>query len=128
MTAFGRSAKILLSGLQDVLSFVNMSVVTETILQNNISDLPETIDPKIEEMMKVGVHLGHAKTKNHPTMQPYIFGVRNTISLINLVKTKEKLDTALKFAKEIAAKGGLILLVGTRPAAKKIIFEGICDA
>ncbi len=100
-----------------------MSVVTETILQSNISDLPQTIDPKIEEMMKVGVHLGHAKTKNHPTMQPYIFGVRNTISLINLVKTKEKLDTALKFAKEIAAKGGLILLVGTRPAAKKIIFE-----
>lgn len=109
--------------MQDVTPFGNISVVTETLVQNNISDLPQAIDHEIEEMMKAGVHLGHAKTKNHPAMQPYIFGVRNTISLIDLTKTKEKLDIALKFIKETAAKGGLILLVGTRPAAKKIIFE-----
>lgn len=83
----------------------------------------QPIDPEIEEMSKAGVHLGHAKSKFHPSMAPYLFGVRNSVSLIDLVKTKEKLDLALEFIRAIAAKNGIILLVGTRPAAKKIIRE-----
>ncbi|QQG45368.1 MAG: 30S ribosomal protein S2 [Candidatus Sungiibacteriota bacterium] len=93
-----------------------------TAENNTFAPLP-VVDPEIEEMMKAGVHLGHAKTKNHPAMQPYIFGVRNTISLIDLIKTKEKLAAALEFIKDVTAKGGLVLLVGTRPAARKIILE-----
>jgi len=83
----------------------------------------DTRDAEIEEMMEAGVHLGHAKTKNHPAMQPYIFGVRNTISIIDLTKTREKLAAALEFIKKTVARGGMVLLVGTRPAAKKIIRE-----
>lgn len=80
-------------------------------------------DPEVEHMLKAGVHLGHAKSKNHASMKPYIFGIRNTISVIDLLKTKEKLGEALLFVKDIAAKGGIVLLVGTRPAARKIIPE-----
>lgn len=82
-----------------------------------------SVDPEIEALMKAGVHLGHAKTKNHPAMQPYLFGVRNTISILDLTKTKEKFAEATTFFKNVAAKGGLVLLVGTRPAARKIIME-----
>lgn len=81
------------------------------------------VDAEIEAFMKAGVHLGHAKTKNHPAMQPYIFGVRNTISIIDLLKTKEKLAEATRFLHGVASRGGIVLLVGTRPAAKKIILE-----
>ena len=56
-------------------------------------------------------------------MQPYLFGVRNTVSVIDLASTKEKLGAAEEFIKGIAARGGLILLVGTRPAARKVIQE-----
>ena len=97
--------------------------MTEVVTQSDLSALAPPVDKEIEEMMKVGVHLGHAKSKNNPAMQPYIFGVRNTVSVIDLTKTKEKLAQALDFSKEISARGGLILLVGTRPAAKKIILE-----
>lgn len=83
----------------------------------------EQADKEIEEMMKAGIHLGHAKTKDHPAMKPYIFGVRNTVSLIDLVKTKEKLRDALRFIKETVSKNGIVLFVGTRPAAKKIVKE-----
>lgn len=83
----------------------------------------ETADPEMEELMKAGIHLGHAKTKDNPAMKPYIFGIRNTISLIDLAKTKEKLRSALDFIKKIVSQNGTILLVGTRPAAKKIIKE-----
>ena len=80
-------------------------------------------DPELEAMMKAGVHLGHAKTKDHPSMKRYIFGVRNTISVIDLLQTKDALARAREFLSGIAARGGLILLVGTRPAACKAILD-----
>jgi small subunit ribosomal protein S2 len=91
---------------------------------NNPFSLPlsAAVDQELEDMIKAGVHLGHSKSKAHPSMQPYIFGIRNTISLLDLTKTKEKLTEALNFIKEVMARGGLILLVGTRPAAHKVIF------
>lgn len=92
-------------------------------VSNNTSSLVSEIDPEIEEMLKAGVHMGHAKSKNHPSMQPYIFGVRNTISILDLTKTKEKLAPALEFIKKTVAGGGIVLLVGTRPAARAVIKE-----
>lgn len=109
--------------LQALWVFAIMFFVAEIVLQSNISEIPQVVDPEIEEMMKVGIHLGHAKSKNHPAMQPYIFGVRNTISLIDLLKTKEKLTEALEFVKNTIAGGGMILLVGTRPAAREAVME-----
>ncbi len=98
--------------------------MSEVELNSNIiGGVAAPIDPEIEEMMKAGVHLGHAKTKNNSAMQPYIFGVRNTISIIDLIKTKEKLEGALEFIRGVVTRGGLVLLVGTRPAARKIIQE-----
>lgn len=80
-------------------------------------------DAEVEQMLKAGVHLGHAKSKNNSSMESYIFGIRNTISVIDLLKTKEKLAQALGFLRNIALKGGMVLFVGTRPAARKIIPE-----
>lgn len=97
--------------------------MSEIIAVNeNMAGLP-VVDAELEEMAKAGVHLGHAKSKNHPAMQAYIFGVRNTVSVIDLVKTKEKLAAALEFLRGVAEKGGLILLVGTRPASHQIVLE-----
>ncbi len=97
--------------------------MNEITVNSDIVNLAPVVDKELEEMMKAGVHLGHAKSKNHPAMQPYIFGVRNTVSVIDLVQTKEKLTPALDFIKGVAAKGGLVLLVGTRPAARKVIAD-----
>ncbi len=80
-------------------------------------------DGELEELMKAGVHMGHAKTKDHPSMKRYIFGVRNTISVLDLIQTVEALGRAEAFLKDVAGRGGLVLLVGTRPAARKAILE-----
>lgn len=98
----------------------------QTIVKNEgfvDAEFTPQVDPEIAEMMKAGIHLGHAKTKNHPSMQAYIFGIRNTISIIDVTKTKEKLALALEFIKGVASRGGIVLLAGTRPAARKIILE-----
>lgn len=110
--------------LQCRAAFVTIHVMGDvTVLSQEIGEVVQPMDPEIETLMKAGVHLGHARSKNHPAMQPYIFGVRNTVSVLDLAKTKEKLAEALAFVTGVVAKGGLILLVGTRPAARRIISE-----
>ncbi len=78
---------------------------------------------EIEAMLKAGVHLGHAKSKNHPSMKPYIFGVRNTIAIIDLIRTEEKVKKAVEFLREIGARGGIVLFVGTRPGTRHLVKE-----
>ncbi len=73
------------------------------------------------DMLKAGVHFGHKKSKKHPKMDEYVFGVRNGISIIDLSKTKSKLVEAADYAKKIAENDGVILFVGTKRQASKII-------
>lgn len=93
---------------------------TETLAQ--MTSAPED-DSEIKAMIDAGVHMGHAKQRRHPAMEPYIWTVRGGISVIDLVKTKEKLEEALAFLKSVSQKGGLILFVGTRPAARTTVAE-----
>jgi small subunit ribosomal protein S2 len=70
------------------------------------------------EMLKVGVHFGHKTSLWNPKMAPYIYTQRNNIHILDLEKTKNKLQEALNYAKDLAAKGGTILFVGTKRQAK----------
>lgn len=98
--------------------------MSETMIQPNDSGMFSVpVDPEIDAMLKAGVHLGHVKSKNHPSTQPYIFGVRNTISVIDLTKTKELLSKAMEFITGIVSRGGIVLLVGTRPSARGVVAE-----
>ncbi len=95
--------------------------MNEVITSGNLVEFVGPVDADLEPMLKAGVHLGHIKSKNHPSMKESIFGVRNTISIIDLTKTKEKLAAASDFLEKISSRGGVVLLVGTRPAAQKAI-------
>lgn len=75
------------------------------------------------EMLKVGVHFGHKKSKRHPKMTPYIYTVRNSISIIDLGKTVVKLNEALEFVKDVTSKGGVILFVSTKKQARETVKE-----
>ncbi|MFA6096885.1 MAG: 30S ribosomal protein S2 [Candidatus Paceibacterota bacterium] len=75
------------------------------------------------DMLKAGVHFGHKKSKRHPKMSEYIYTVRNGINIIDLAQTKQKLDESVEYVKELTAKGGVILFVGTKRQAKKIVKE-----
>jgi len=56
-------------------------------------------------------------------MRPFIFGVRNRSSIIDLEETAKLIDKAMEFIKEKVAGNGVVLLVGTTPAAKKSVEE-----
>lgn len=73
------------------------------------------------DMLRAGVHFGHKKAKRYPKMERYIYTIRNEISIIDLGKTASRLNLAVNYVKEISAKGGTILFVGTKKQAKKVI-------
>lgn len=73
------------------------------------------------DMLKSGLHFGHRTSKWHPKMAPFIFGSKNNIHIINLEQTKLKLEEAGRAAKAMAAKGQVILFVGTKRQAKPLV-------
>jgi len=75
----------------------------------------------MRELLEAGVHFGHQTRFWNPKMAPYIFGERSKIHIINLEKTLPLLKEALNFAGSLAAKGGVILFVGTKRAAREAI-------
>lgn len=76
-------------------------------------------DISLMDMLKAGVHFGHKKSLWNPKMKEYIFTTRNNIHILDLEKTKNKLATALEFAKQTAAMGGTVMFVGTKRQAKE---------
>ncbi|MBI4138272.1 MAG: 30S ribosomal protein S2 [Candidatus Wildermuthbacteria bacterium] len=75
---------------------------------------PAKIDQAADEMMKAGVHFGHKTSKTHPKMRPFVSGVRNTVHVIDLEKTKEKLVEMAEYLKKLKTEGKTVLMVGTK--------------
>jgi len=79
--------------------------------------------PSVLEMLAAGVHFGHQLSRRHPKMEEYIFTERNGVHVINLEKTKEKLEETLAAVRALAAEGKLILFTTTKPQARDIVRE-----
>ncbi|MDN3543883.1 MAG: 30S ribosomal protein S2 [Roseateles asaccharophilus] len=75
----------------------------------------------MREMLEAGVHFGHQTRFWNPKMAPFIYGHRNKIHIINLEKTLPKFEEAMKFVRQLAAKRGTILMIGTKRQAREVI-------
>jgi small subunit ribosomal protein S2 len=75
----------------------------------------------MREMLEAGVHFGHQTRFWNPKMAPYIYGHRNKIHIINLEKTLPAFENALKFVRQLSAKRGTILMVGTKRQAREVV-------
>jgi len=77
----------------------------------------------MKKMLEAGVHFGHRSRFWHPKMEPYIYGTRNGVHIINLEKTLPQFNDVLNFVGKTTSQGGSILFVGTKRAASNIIKE-----
>ncbi len=75
----------------------------------------------IKKLLEAGAHFGHKTERWHPKMAPYIHSKRGGSHIIDLTKTVAKLDEALEFLQETAAKNKQILFVGTKRQAQDIV-------
>lgn len=93
-----------------------------------IKDKPQKIknsDFKLdtEEMTRAGLQFGHRTSRINPKMNPYISTVRNTVHIIDLEKTKEKLAEALNFIQKLISEEKTLLLIGTKIQIKDLAKE-----
>ena len=81
------------------------------------------VDELIKKLLEAGVHFGHQTHRWNPKMKRYIFGKRSGIYIIDLEKTVECLNRARDFLKDLTAKGGVVLYIGTKKQSQTIIEE-----
>nr|WP_321459225.1 30S ribosomal protein S2 [uncultured Cohaesibacter sp.] len=82
--------------------------------------LPEV---SMRSLLEAGVHFGHQTHRWNPKMGKYIFGARNNIHIIDLSQTVPLLNDALKAVSDTVARGGRVLIVGTKRQASGPVAE-----
>ena len=73
------------------------------------------------QLIKAGLQFGHQTSRWCPKMEPYIWGKRGGIHLLDVSKIAFSLEKAANFLESVAAEGKSILWVGTKKPAKELV-------
>jgi small subunit ribosomal protein S2 len=77
----------------------------------------------MRQLLDAGVHFGHQTRRWNPKMRRYILGERNGIYLIDLKKTLSGIEESYVYVRDLVARGGTILFVGTKKQTQGPIQE-----
>lgn len=77
----------------------------------------------LKELLEAGCHFGHQVPRWNPRARSFIYTARDGVHIIDLAKTKEGLEAAAAFVKELAKSGGTIIFVGTKRQARGIVYQ-----
>jgi small subunit ribosomal protein S2 len=75
--------------------------------------------PTLTELLEAGAHFGHKKDKSFPRAREFTYTIRDSVYVINLEKTIEQLEAAIKFLKKEIDAGKVVLFLGTKAQAKE---------
>ncbi len=91
--------------------------------QTEVPQLKNDFPLPLRSLLDAGVHFGHQTKRWNPKMRPFIYGARNGIHIIDLDQTARLFARAFHFVQETVARGGNILMVGTKRQAQEICQE-----
>ena len=98
------------------------------MLLEHMQDTKKVNNARIDEMFAAGAHFGYSKTRRHPSVANYIFGVKNKTEIIDLEKSSPLLDKALEYISALAKDNKILLFVGGKNesrAALRLAAESI---
>ncbi len=75
----------------------------------------------VKDLIAGGVHFGHSVSRWNPKMEPFIFGKRNVIHIIDLKETIKGLIRSYRFISKIVGGGEQVIFVGCKQQAKPVI-------
>ncbi|MBQ7413364.1 MAG: 30S ribosomal protein S2 [Alphaproteobacteria bacterium] len=75
----------------------------------------------MRQLIEAGVHFGHNARRWNPKMGQYIYGTREGVHVMDLTQTVPMMYRALEAIRDVAAKGGKVLFVGTKPQAQEAV-------
>ena len=79
--------------------------------------------PTVQQLLEAGVHFGHRASRAHPKMKPFIYGVRDGVSIIDLTLSEKFLKEACEFVSGLSKNGEILLFVGTKKQAQSLVSE-----
>ena len=80
-------------------------------------------NPLIDRLFAVGAHFGYTRTRRHPSVTPFIFGAKNRVEIFDLEETSKLLEKAKEYAKTLGQEKKMILFVGGKQEAQKVVRE-----
>lgn len=75
----------------------------------------------MRQLLEAGVHFGHQTRRWNPKMSRFIYGERGGIYVIDLRQTVGQIERAYTFTRDLVAKGGTIMFVGTKKQARDTV-------
>ena len=75
----------------------------------------------MRQLIEAGVHFGHQTRRWNPKMRRFIYGERNGIYVIDLRQTVGYIERAYTHTRDLVAKGGTVLFVGTKKQSRESI-------
>ena len=92
------------------------------------SVLPNRSSVTLAECLAAGLHLGHSPKVWNPAMNPYLYGIRQGIHIINLDHTLYALRRAAFFTEQVALRGGKIVFLGSRRFLHPLVVSAALNA
>jgi len=87
----------------------------------HMSEAKTTENDTIQKMFTAGAHFAFSRSRRHPTLAPFIFGMKNRVEIFDLEKTETLLEKAADFVRKLGAEGKQILFVGGKAEARDAI-------
>lgn len=81
----------------------------------------------VHDLVEAGIHFGQRSAGWNPKMQPYIYGKRNGIHIIDIKETVKGLLLAKKYLTKVVAEGKDVCFVGTKRQARSVIEQRVGD-
>ncbi|MBI1869389.1 30S ribosomal protein S2 [Candidatus Gottesmanbacteria bacterium] len=77
----------------------------------------------LKDLLEAGCHFGHQVKRWHPRAGAFIYAARDGIHIIDLARTRDGLEKAAQFAKNLGLEGKILLFVATKRQAKGVVAE-----
>lgn len=81
----------------------------------------------VQDLIEAGIHFGQRASGWNPKMQPYIYGKRNGIHIIDIKETVKGLLLAKRYITRCVAEGKDVCFIGTKRQAKSVIEQRVSD-
>jgi small subunit ribosomal protein S2 len=88
----------------------------ETTTQAN-----RVVDPAISRLFSVGAHFALSRARRHPSVSPYIYGLKNRVEIFDLEKTRALADKTLAYIKKLGEEGKVVLFAAGKSEAREIV-------
>jgi small subunit ribosomal protein S2 len=77
----------------------------------------------VSDLLDAGIHFGHKTSRWNPKMEPYIYGTKDNIHIIDLQQTVPLLHIALNKIYETVKNNGKVLFVSSKVQATELVAE-----